>query len=76
MKPKALFSCLQGHDWIYRRIGGKSWVGYHDKIKQDLIEHKVTVVARNDGSKKLTEQVRITPKGLSKLSILVMQHAK
>ncbi|MFS1584077.1 MAG: antA/AntB antirepressor family protein [Candidatus Arsenophonus phytopathogenicus] len=50
MKPKALFSWLQGHDWIYRRVGGKSWIGYQDKIKQDLIEHKVTVVARNDGS--------------------------
>ncbi|WP_063657387.1 phage antirepressor KilAC domain-containing protein [Candidatus Arsenophonus triatominarum] len=73
MKPKALFSWLQGHDWIYRRVGGKSWVGYQDKIKQDLIEHKVTVVARNDGSEKLTEQVRITPKGLGKLSILISQ---
>lgn len=73
MKPKALFSWLQGHDWIYRRVGGKSWVGYQDKIKQDLIEHKVTVVARNDGSEKLTEQVRITPKGLSKLSVLISE---
>ncbi len=73
MKPKALFSWLQGHDWIYRRVGGKSWVGYQDKIKQDLIEHKVTVVARNDGSEKLTEQVRITPKGLGKLSVLISE---
>ncbi|UBX28517.1 antA/AntB antirepressor family protein [Arsenophonus apicola] len=73
MKPKALFSWLQGHDWIYRRVGGKSLVGYQDKIKQDLIEHKVTVVARNDGSEKLTEQVRITPKGLGKLSILISE---
>ncbi|MFS1538882.1 MAG: phage antirepressor KilAC domain-containing protein [Candidatus Phlomobacter fragariae] len=46
-------------------------MGYQDRIKQDLIEHKVTVVARNDGSKKLTEQVRITPKGLGKLSVLI-----
>lgn len=35
IKPKALFSWLQGNDWIYRRVGGKSWVGYQDKIKQD-----------------------------------------
>ncbi|MFS1539577.1 MAG: phage antirepressor KilAC domain-containing protein [Candidatus Phlomobacter fragariae] len=62
MKPKALFSWLQDHDWIYRRIRGKSWVGYQDKIKQDLIEHKVTIVATNDGPEKLTEQVRIIPR--------------
>lgn len=73
IKPKALFSWLQGNDWIYRRVGGKSWVGYQDKIKQDLIEHKVTVVARNDSSEKLTEQVRITPKGLGKLSVLITE---
>lgn len=73
IKPKALFSWLQGNDWIYRRVGGKNWVGYQDKIKQDLIEHKVTVVARNDSSEKLTEQVRITPKGLGKLSVLITE---
>ncbi|MFS1539816.1 MAG: phage antirepressor KilAC domain-containing protein [Candidatus Phlomobacter fragariae] len=51
MKPKALFSWLQGHNWIYRPVRGKSWVGYQNKIKQDLIEHKVTIVARNDAQK-------------------------
>ncbi|MFS1538317.1 MAG: phage antirepressor KilAC domain-containing protein [Candidatus Phlomobacter fragariae] len=56
---------------MYRRVRGKSWIGYQDKIKQDLIEHKVTIVARTNGREKLTEQVLITPKELGKLSVLV-----
>ncbi|MFS1537670.1 MAG: phage antirepressor KilAC domain-containing protein [Candidatus Phlomobacter fragariae] len=56
---------------IYRRVGEKSWGGYQDKIKQDLIEHKVTIVATNDGTEKLTEQAHITPKRLGKLSVLI-----
>lgn len=68
VQPKKLFNWMQCNNWIYRRAGGKSWLGYQTKVKQQLLEHKVTLVARSDGSEKMIEQVLITPKGLSKLS--------
>jgi hypothetical protein len=35
-----------------------------------LLEHKTTVVTRSDGSEKATTQVRVTPKGLTRLAKL------
>lgn len=74
-KPKDLFTLLQREQWIYRRSGSTTYVGYQDKIQQGLIEHKVTEITRSDGSSKITQQVRITPKGLAKLGQLIRQHA-
>ncbi|EJA4992631.1 phage antirepressor KilAC domain-containing protein, partial [Salmonella enterica] len=68
LQPKKLFNWMQCNNWIYRRAGGKSWLGYQTKVKQQLLEHKVTLVARTDGTEKMVEQVLVTPKGLSKLS--------
>ncbi|WP_052143554.1 antA/AntB antirepressor family protein [Aeromonas hydrophila] len=55
--------------WIYKRTGGRHWLGYQDKVQQGLVEHKVTAVSLADGSERLCEQVRITPKGLTKLAL-------
>jgi anti-repressor protein len=71
MRPKDLFAWLSFHKWIYKRVGGSGWVGYQDKLQQFVLEHKVTVVSRTDGSEKVTEQVRITSKGLTRLAKLV-----
>ncbi|MFB9087123.1 phage antirepressor KilAC domain-containing protein [Erwinia tracheiphila] len=68
IQPKKLFNWMQCNEWIYKRAGGKHWLGYQTKIKQQLLEHKVTVVAISDGTEKMIEQVLVTPKGLSKLS--------
>jgi phage antirepressor YoqD-like protein len=68
MQPKALFTWLQSINWIYKRVGGKNWLGYQDKIKQGLIEHKLTTISRSDGSEKVTEQALLTPKGITRLS--------
>ena len=70
-KPKDLFGLLQRQHWIYRRTGSTVWVGYQDKIQQGLLEHKVTEVSRGDGSTKVTQQVRVTPKGIARLSELI-----
>ncbi|CDG95574.1 Protein kilA [Xenorhabdus bovienii str. puntauvense] len=67
VKPKSLFDLMSHNKWIYRRMG-TSWVGYQEKIQQRLIEHKVTVVIKPDGEEKTVSQVRITPKGISKLA--------
>lgn len=41
------------------------------KIKAGYLEHKVKDIQLPDGTIKITEQVRVTPKGLTKLSKLL-----
>lgn len=66
--PQTLFRLLQAEQWIYRRPGGTGWLGYQNRIQSGLLEHKVTTVTRDDGSEKVVEQCRITPKGLTRLA--------
>jgi phage antirepressor YoqD-like protein len=68
MRPKDLFQWLKTNGWIYKRMGSGSWLGYQTKCTQGLMEHKTTAVTRADGSDKISEQVRVTAKGLSKLA--------
>ncbi|MCK8144549.1 phage antirepressor KilAC domain-containing protein [Citrobacter sedlakii] len=71
VQPKSLFKLLSEWHWIYRRAGGKAWLGYQDKIQSGYLEHKVTTVNRSDGSEKIVEQVLITAKGITKISRLL-----
>ena len=68
LRPKDLFQWLAAHDWIYRRAGGNHWIAYQARLKRGALEHKVTTVSRNDGSEKVGEQVRVTPRGLAELA--------
>lgn len=68
IQPKKLFQTLQECRWIYKRAGGKSWIGYQDKIQTGCLEHKVTTVSRSDGSEKIVEQVLVTAKGIATVS--------
>lgn len=68
VQPKFLFKLMSENHWIYRRVGGKSWIAYQDRIQSGVLEHKVTTVERSDGSEKVVEQVLVTAKGLAKLS--------
>lgn len=70
MRPKDLFQWLQSEKWIYRRAGNGHFVGFQSRITQGLIDHRVEEVTRSDGSTKITEQVRITAKGMAKLGEL------
>jgi phage antirepressor YoqD-like protein len=67
VRPKDLFAHLQLNKWIYRRQG-TSWLGYQERIQQGLLEHKVTEIDKGDGTTRITTQVRLTAKGLTKLS--------
>lgn len=67
-RPKDLFEWMSSAGWIYRRAGSAHWLGYQSKTTGGDLEHKVTTVLRPDGSEKVTEQVRVTPKGLTKLA--------
>ncbi len=71
VRPKDLFQYLQSHGWIYKRTGSSHYLGYQSKVTTGLVEHKVTTVLRPDGSERITEQVRVTPKGLSRLAQLI-----
>jgi phage antirepressor YoqD-like protein len=68
VRPKDLFTFLRTQKWIYRRPGGAEDLAYQSKLITDLLEHKTTTVHRSDGSERVTTQVRVTPKGLARLS--------
>lgn len=70
LKPKSLFSYLAQNRWIYRRPGAGHYCAYQEKLARGFLEHKVTTVLRRDGTEKVTEQVRVTPKGLTRLAKL------
>lgn len=71
IRPKDLFKWLQTHQWIYRRQGGAGWLAYQHRIQQGYLEHKVTTVERSDGTEKVIEAVRVTRKGLVRLSGMI-----
>lgn len=51
-----------------RTAGGGGEIAYQDKLASGLLEHKTTTVHRSDGSEKVRTQVRVTPKGLTRLA--------
>lgn len=68
VQPKALFGFLRAHHWIYTRQGVSGYIAYQAKLQSGLLEHKTTTVERSDGSEKTVTQVRVTPKGLTRLA--------
>lgn len=68
VRPGELIGWLSANRYIYKRVGGKSWVAYQDRIQSGILTHKVTIVQREDGTEKVCEQVLVTAKGLSILA--------
>lgn len=71
VQEKYLRQWLSEHDWIYRRPMGAGWLGYSDKLKAGLLEHKISTGTKPDGSSWTDTQVRVTAKGLAKLAIVL-----
>lgn len=71
MRPIDLMRWLNQIEWVYRRNGKSGWLAYQGKIQAGYLWHKVTTVERSDGSEKITEQARVTTKGLTKLAKLL-----
>lgn len=67
VRPKTLFTHLRAHGWIYSRAGSAE-IAYQDKIASGHLEHKTTTIHRTDGTEKTVTQVRVTPKGLTRLA--------
>lgn len=64
-----LIDWLHEHGWIHRRQGKKNWIAYADKMISGYLKHKITEVGKDElGDPRIREQVRITPKGLSRLA--------
>ena len=71
VQPRPLTQLLNEHHWVYRRPMGSGWLAYQDRIQQGLLEHKITTGERSDGHEWTNTQVRVTAKGLTKLSELM-----
>ncbi|MYL97239.1 DNA-binding protein [Novosphingobium sp. FGD1] len=59
---------LNAREWIYRRAGTGRWRGHALRERQGLVTHKVERGPKADGTEWVSEQVRITPKGIAKLA--------
>src|SRR5260364_326881 len=68
IRPTELFGWLHSNRWIYRRPGNAGWLTHQDKLQSQVLQHKVVTIAHSDGSERVTEQVRVTAKGLTRLS--------
>ncbi|MTW19466.1 phage antirepressor Ant, partial [Rhodoplanes serenus] len=71
VRPKDLFTFLRRNGWIYTRPGTSHEVAYQSRLVSGDLEHKTTTVTRSDGSEKTVTQVRVTPRGLTKLAKLL-----
>ncbi|QNT79416.1 phage antirepressor KilAC domain-containing protein [Entomobacter blattae] len=64
-----LINWLQKEHWIYRRVGNKNWLAYQDKLASGCLIHKIADLGTDsEGFDRIREQVRITAKGLTKIS--------
>lgn len=75
IRPIDLKNLLIVNRWIYGRPGHTGWLAYQDKIQQGLMTHKVDTVTRQDGTEKVVEQVRVTPKGITRLAQMLQPKA-
>lgn len=67
IRPVDLRRWLVAHGWVYQRPGHSGWLAYQERIQQGVMCHKVTTVQREDGTDKVVEQARITPKGIARI---------
>jgi phage regulator Rha-like protein len=69
VQPLKLNRWLEMSRWIYRRPGKGGYIAYQDKIQAGYLTHKVTPYEdSNTGEQKVSEQVRVTGKGLTALA--------
>jgi phage anti-repressor protein len=66
-QPKKFFAWLNEKGWIFKRTAGDTWEAFADKIKAGYLE-MTTVNTGEPDNQKLRKQVKVTPKGMTKLS--------
>jgi phage antirepressor YoqD-like protein len=66
-QPKSFFAMLNDKGWIFKRTAGDAWEAFADKVKAGYLE-MTTVNTGESDNQKLRKQVKVTPKGITKLS--------
>lgn len=66
--PQKFNKELNRLEWIYKRPGSTTWLGYQDKINAGYLDHKFYQYTKNDGSEGSKPQVLVLPKGMAKLT--------
>lgn len=67
VRPMDLRNWLISNRWIYQRPGCGGWLAYQERIQQGVMCHKINTVQRDDGSDKVVQQPRLTPKGIARI---------
>ena len=69
IQPSKLTSWLVMNKWIYHRVGKSGYLAYQDRIQSGHLVHKSTPYKDSvTGDDKISEQVRITGRGLTTLA--------
>lgn len=76
VRPKDLTTWLSCNRWIYKRHNSQRWIGFQSHTNNGDLVHKIMTIPYPDGSEKVTEQVRITPKGIAKLAKLMPERLR
>src|SRR5450830_12143 len=72
MRPIDLTNWLVSHYWIYQRPGKKGYLAYGARLQSlDLRYNVFPYDDKSTGEKKVSEQVRITKKGLTTLAVAI-----
>lgn len=70
MRRCELIAWMQEHTWIHKRAG-TSWLPYQRRIDTGVLTLKVVTRTGADGVDRIYDQVRVTPKGLTRLAELI-----
>lgn len=69
IQPSKLTAWLVMNKWIYHRVGKSGYLAYQDRIQSGHLVHKSTPYKDSvTGDDKISEQVRITGRGLTTLA--------
>lgn len=73
--PSRLFAFMEQRRWIFRRKGSTRWIAYQPRIREGLLQHKVTALKPDaeTGLERAAFQPLVTPKGLAYLATLLQE---
>lgn len=66
--PRAFVQWLRTNRWIYKRPGSTNYLGYQDRINAGYLWHKVSTYETANGETRSRDDVKILPKGLTRLA--------
>lgn len=66
--PKSFVQWLAMNAWIYKRTGSRIWIARQERINQGVLWHKVSTYTDPNGEEKTRNEVKVTPKGLTRLA--------